>query len=702
MVVEVRVFWGGLGGRRSASVPGRFGRPPKRISSGEVQEDKRSASVPGEVWTATQARQPPAASASIAASPSGPAARPLSHPSFGRPQPKPSHSPTPPAETLPAPAPGCGQVEHATSPQTAHRKPLQIRTFRRKLSGAASILGGMEMLAMAPVWTQSGSELLATLDALKAASSLLATYELQVIARLEDMGTAQELGARDTTELLAQRYRLNPSEVRKNLAFAAALPKYPVVTAALPDPTDPARPSTLGPEQAKVIVSTLEKAPSSVPVDVLEVAEEQMVEAAKITNPRELTAFGRKVLSRLDTDGLEPAEDEAVAKESLRLRRTDGGVKFSGFLAGDGAELFETQIHKLAKPHKTVDGERDPRSRDKRQADALKTVLEAAAGNPDFPGVPHLTVTIDFDDLKATVGTALGSAMDADGDPGDRDGSGHRADRGEHAHHRTNSRAGSRTGHRTNSSAGNRSRAGAGGVAAGDPVDTAMDNGVDNASGAAGVVDAPRGVGELVFGGNLSASAVRLMACDAAILPIVLGGDSQPLDVGTEQRFVNRYLRRALNKRDKGCVVCKAPPWMCHAHHLIHWADGGPTSLKNLVLLCAAHHRAVHDGQWAITITEGTVGVTRPEWADPPPPTALTTPTARAALAAVAGWLTPAHDADVTSSPLHEQPARLPAASTQPNPELAAKREAFRAHLIASVPDYTDPWATDPTPASIP
>jgi hypothetical protein len=71
-------------------------------------------------------------------------------------------------------------------------------------------------------------------------------------------------------------------------------------------------------------------------------------------------------------------------------------------------------------------------------------------------------------------------------------------------------------------------------------------------------------------GGHLSAAAVRLLAGGAGILPIVLGGDSQPLGVGTEQRFVNRYIRRALNKRDKGCVVCKAPPWMCHAHHVIH------------------------------------------------------------------------------------------------------------------------------------
>ena len=112
-------------------------------------------------------------------------------------------------------------------------------------------------------------------------------------------------------------------------------------------------------------------------------------------------------------------------------------------------------------------------------------------------------------------------------------------------------------------------------------------------------------------------SAVRRLACDAAILPIVLGSDSQPLDVGTEQRYVTRYIRRALIKRDKGCVVCKAPPWQCHAHHLIHWIDGGPTSITNLVLLCAGHHRAVHAGQWAITITGGIVAVTRPTWTTP-------------------------------------------------------------------------------------
>ncbi|WP_344145994.1 HNH endonuclease signature motif containing protein [Kribbella yunnanensis] len=513
----------------------------------------------------------------------------------------------------------------------------------------------METLALPPVWSLSGSELLSTLDTVEAATAVLNTYKLQLLGGLDDMGIAQELGARNTVELVAERYRRDPVEVRKDLAFTSALHKYPAVTAALPDPADLARPAVVSPDQAKVIVKTLEKAPATVPVETLTVAEEQMVEAARITNPRELTRFGVKVLSTLDTDGPEPAEEQARAKEFLRLRPTDDGVKITGFVAGAYAELLKTQLHTLSKPHKTVDGERDPRTADQRGADALKIILDRAAGNPDSPGVPHLTVTIDFEDLKASLAA-------------------------------------------TPAAFGGTTEAGA---------------------AEAGAADGRGGVGELVFGGNLSAGAVRLLACDAAVLPIVLGGDSQPLDVGREQRFVNRYIRRALNKRDKGCVVCKAPPWMCHAHHLIHWANGGPTSLQNLALLCAVHHRAVHDGQWALSITPDGVQVTRPSWADPPP---ITDP---AALAEVINWVTPAHthntndcgddrggvgsaSADwsgltgVTSNPTHQQPDRLPAASTLPNPGLAAAREALRTWLTAVAPNYTDPWGTNTTPTAGP
>jgi hypothetical protein len=123
--------------------------------------------------------------------------------------------------------------------------------------------------------------------------------------------------------------------------------------------------------------------------------------------------------------------------------------------------------------------------------------------------------------------------------------------------------------------------------------------------------------GSLVFGGNLSAATVRRLACDAEILPIVLGSKSQPLDVGTSQRLVTRPMRRALNARDKGCVVCGAPPVQCEAHHIVPWLSGGITAVSNLALLCKRHHLDLHSGHWQIRILDGVVNVTSPTWADP-------------------------------------------------------------------------------------
>jgi hypothetical protein len=85
-------------------------------------------------------------------------------------------------------------------------------------------------------------------------------------------------------------------------------------------------------------------------------------------------------------------------------------------------------------------------------------------------------------------------------------------------------------------------------------------------------------------------------------------------------------MRRALNARDKGCVVCGAPPIHCDAHHLRSWIDGGDTAIHNLVLLCRRHHSALHNGHWTITITEGRVHVSLPSWADPSPPVRTRTP----------------------------------------------------------------------------
>ena len=88
------------------------------------------------------------------------------------------------------------------------------------------------------------------------------------------------------------------------------------------------------------------------------------------------------------------------------------------------------------------------------------------------------------------------------------------------------------------------------------------------------------------------------MACDAKVIPAVLGGASEPLDVGRATRVIPPAIRRAVVLRDRTCRFpgCDRPQAWCDAHHVLHWSDGGPTSLQNLLLLCRAHHRSVHEG----------------------------------------------------------------------------------------------------------
>jgi Domain of unknown function (DUF222)/HNH endonuclease len=93
--------------------------------------------------------------------------------------------------------------------------------------------------------------------------------------------------------------------------------------------------------------------------------------------------------------------------------------------------------------------------------------------------------------------------------------------------------------------------------------------------------------------------ATTLRAAMALLPPTLGGAPCQPLDVGPATRVVTPAQRTALAVRDGGCSFpgCSRPLGWCDAHHLRHWVDGGPTDLANLVLLCRAHHRAVHEGR---------------------------------------------------------------------------------------------------------
>ncbi|HEY0690167.1 MAG TPA: DUF222 domain-containing protein, partial [Kribbella sp.] len=382
----------------------------------------------------------------------------------------------------------------------------------------------MAILDMRPVCALSGGEMLAQLDALHAEIACLQTRRLELIAAIDQIGYAKEIGATDTVQLLAFRHRLDAPAVRRDLKLAKALPKYGLVSAALPDPAaptstdgsiqyrDPAddatgqatdpwdatdvgkatdlgkaadrgvatsqsnaadhgqatehgkatdlsmaadlgrataleeaadraeaaeleevaelgiaadpreaagrqqashvdaavvngdgaggavsggaatagagptggegstggaatggerpaggaggggarRPVLLHPAQAEAIVSALEQVPARamVPAEDLLAAETQLVEAARHLSPADLRRLGAKVRDLLDTDGPEPAEDAAAAREALWLKAAAKGVRFGGFLANENAELLRVLIEAGAGPKKTPDGAR--------------------------------------------------------------------------------------------------------------------------------------------------------------------------------------------------------------------------------------------------------------------------------------------------------------------------------------------------------
>lgn len=120
--------------------------------------------------------------------------------------------------------------------------------------------------------------------------------------------------------------------------------------------------------------------------------------------------------------------------------------------------------------------------------------------------------------------------------------------------------------------------------------------------------------GECTLGGERIAPEVaRRWACDIRA-SVVVDHEGHGCDEGHETRVLNRRLRRALHRRDRGMCRfpgCGAESWL-HAHHIIHWANGGPTDLDNLVLLCGHHHSAVHEGGWSVALAEGAV-----VWSDP-------------------------------------------------------------------------------------
>jgi hypothetical protein len=123
------------------------------------------------------------------------------------------------------------------------------------------------------------------------------------------------------------------------------------------------------------------------------------------------------------------------------------------------------------------------------------------------------------------------------------------------------------------------------------------------------------GTGTLAFTGPVTPATIRKIACDADIIPVLLGSQGRILDIGRTSRIFPPHLRKAITARDQGCAFpgCTIPaPW-CEAHHIDYWSRGGSTSADNGVLLCSHHHHVIHKEHWTIQSRSGI------PWFIPPP-----------------------------------------------------------------------------------
>jgi hypothetical protein len=470
-------------------------------------------------------------------------------------------------------------------------------------------------------------ELLAALSELQGARHSPDAQLLSVVAEIDARGLATERGSKDTSDLLrtVQRVSLREANARAEAA-RVAVPQRSLIgeplPAALPETAVALACAEISLEHVTVIRQTMAKLPPHLHAQHHEQLERDLAEHARVLDPEALRKAGTLALSLLDPDGPRP-RDGAPTKNRLRFRPHGTGVEANGWFDQESAAILRTALSPLASPRP----EHAPGDCDDSRCDDSRCDHGLGDTRPD----PRSIAEREGDALVELARRALDSGnLPVDG--------------------------------------GNRPHL---------TVTISLDNLRGNTGG--GLLEFGDGVGR----GVLCAEEVRRLACDAEIVPIVLGTNGEPLDVGRTARVVNRAMRRALDQRDGGCSFpgCTAPAAWTRAHHIEQWANGGATSLHNSCLLCPRHHRLIHKGEWTIVMENGTPVFHPPRWAGGPP--------ARNIL----------HRPDMIARPVDSAHERKPAwhicAKSVPDPS----RHGRRAHRDAE--STAAPWSS-PAPSPWP
>jgi hypothetical protein len=451
--------------------------------------------------------------------------------------------------------------------------------------------------------------------------------ELALVAEADGRDLGRRLGAASTAAWLRDRFRIRPGDARRlvDLANRTRVDDGPVDYAAnvrgklsgreLSVTAVALGEGVISPEHVAIVAKVMRNLPKDVPVEKAQEVEADMAGFCRQFDPLTVAKLGDCILHMLEDETLDEREDERHRKRELWLDETTGRI--SGQLTAEGMAMLRTALDPLAAPAPAADGEYDVRSAGQRLADALVELARRAIAADSFEanhGISHrVMVMVGLDTL--TAGHECPQANDnLDDDHGDTRGDDPR----------------SRNLNGATTANGDAAATGAAPAASGAAARPASPRRTDAGSStsadcpiaerAAGRVDDGVAPGDLIWGGAISASAVRRIACCAGIQRVVLDPTGAVLDVGREYRTATPAQFAALIARDGGCAFpgCTRPASWCIAHHIIHWADGGETNLDNLALVCTWHHTVVHHHGWDVRLGPDRLpDFYPPPWVDP-------------------------------------------------------------------------------------
>jgi len=437
---------------------------------------------------------------------------------------------------------------------------------------------------------------------------------LQELAGVDARGAAgadQDGQFGSTAGWLRARLRMGAGAAHTSVRTARALFRGPLAETAraLTD-------GQLSPAHASVLAHGTQELPHHTAAE----AEPVLLEAARRLDPPRLRQVLAQLRAVIDPDSTTSQAERRHARRGLWLAPTlDGMVALDGLLEPEAGQSLVAALEPLARPASAADA----RSGGQRRADALAELARRALEGGRLPqagGVrPQLTVLVDLDSLQGRAALGGHTELGPLASEGCRrlacDGAVTRVLVTRQAHHHANQHP---TGYDDpgHPSSGHHDHHGHDELGGHHRHDHPGSDGHHDPGGHEPGPGDPAGYrGHHHLGGQGGRLADRLQAAARRLPPVLGGPPTQPLDVGRTTRVVQPAQRTALAVRDGGCVFpgCARPLAWCEAHHIQHWLDGGPTDLANLVLLCRAHHRAVHEGGWRLVrLPDGRLTATPP------------------------------------------------------------------------------------------